>query len=239
MTGVNHLVPYGRSQQTSPGTLVSLFDINMTEVGGGIYHFTPGLLGSAKVKWQGTTYEPLPITASGFEKNGRGEQPTPTLSMPATELIIASVIALDDLRRARVTRWQVYEDNLDNGAQPTASYYPPEIYMIQRKTRHNTSSGIIEWELSTGLDLWGDLVPRRPATQKVCMWRYRLWNGSRLDYTSATCPYAGSSMFDEDGRRVVDPRLDKCGKHLEDCELRFGTNSPLPFGAFPGIGASR
>jgi lambda family phage minor tail protein L len=231
--------PIGRSQQLTPGTLIDLFDINMTDVGGGVYHFTPGVLGSTKPRWKGITYEPLPITATGFEKNGRGEQPTPTLSMPATQLIIASVIALDDLRRARVTRWQVYEDNLDNGSNPMDSYFPPDIYMIQRKTRHNTSTGIIEWELSTGLDLWGDLVPRRPATQKVCMWRYRVWNGGAWDYTRVTCPYAGNNYFNEDGVRVSNPALDKCGKGIEDCILRFGEHSPLPMGAFPGIGTSR
>lgn len=231
--------PLARSQQLTPGTLIDLFDVNMTEISGGVYHFTPGVLGSEKPRWKGITYEPLPITATGFEKNGRGEQPTPTLSMPATQLIIASVIALDDLRRARVTRWQVYQDNLDNGGNPMDSYFPPEIYMIQRKTRHNTSTGIIEWELSTGLDLWGDQLPRRPATQKICMWRYRVFDGGKFAYERATCPFSGNSYFNEDGVRVSNPALDKCGKSLEDCELRFGSNSPLPFGSFPGISAGR
>ena len=36
--------PIGRSQQLTPGTLIDLFDINMTEIGGGVYHFTPGVL---------------------------------------------------------------------------------------------------------------------------------------------------------------------------------------------------
>jgi lambda family phage minor tail protein L len=231
--------PIGRSQQLTPGTLIDLFDINMTEIGGGVYHFTPGVLGGKKPIWRGVTYEPLPITATGFEKNGRGEQPTPSLSMPATQLIIASIIALDDLRRAKVTRWQVYEDNLDNGTNPYDAYFPPEIYMVQQKTRHNTQTGIIEWELSTGLDLWGDQVPRRPATQKVCMWRYRIWNGGAFDYTRATCPYAGNSYYNEDGVRVANPNQDKCGKSLDDCILRFGQYNPLPIGAFPGIGSSR
>jgi lambda family phage minor tail protein L len=232
-------MPIGRSQQLTPGTLIDLFDINMTDIGGGVYHFTPGVIGGAKPVWKGITYEPLPISATGFEKNGRGEQPTPTLSMPATQLVIASVIALDDLRRARVTRWQVYSDNLDNGGTPYDSYYPPDIYMIQRKTRHNTSTGIIEWELSTGLDLWGEKIPRRPATQKVCMWRYRTWNGSAWDYSRATCPYAGNAFFNEDGQRVSNPAQDRCGKALEDCELRFGEHNPLPIGNFPGIGSTR
>jgi lambda family phage minor tail protein L len=233
------VTPNARAQQLTPGTLISLFDVNMTEIGGGIYHFTPGVLGGQKPRWKGTTYEPLPITATGFERNGRGEQPTPTLSMPATELIVASVIALDDLRRARVTRWQVFEDNLDNGSNPQDSYYPPDVYIIQRKVRHNTSTGIIEWELSTGLDLWGDIVPRRVATQRTCMWRYRIWDGGAFQYQKATCPYSGSAMFNEDGRPVANPVLDKCGKSLGDCQLRFGVTAPLPFGAFPGMGTTK
>jgi lambda family phage minor tail protein L len=231
--------PIARSQQLTPGTLISLFEIDTTPIGGGVYRFTPGTLGGKKPRWKGVDYEPLPITAEGFEKNGRGEQPTPTLSLPATELIIASIIALDDLRRAKVIRWQLYEDNLDNGANPSDSYFPPEIFMIQRKTRHNTFTGIIEFELSTGLDLWGTQVPRRPATQRTCMWAYRVFTGGGFSYESATCPYSGAAMFDEDGRPVSDPRKDKCGKNLEDCEIRFGEHNPLPIGSFPGIGSTR
>jgi lambda family phage minor tail protein L len=234
------MIPAGRSQQLNPGTLIDLFDINLTETGVGIvYHFTPGPIGSQKPRWKGVTYEPLPITASGFEKNGRGEQPTPTLSMPATELIIASVVALDDLRRAKVTRWQVYSDNLDNGSFPSDSYFPPEVYIIQQKVRHNTSTGVIEWQLSTGLDLWGDIVPRRIATQNTCLWRYRVWDGGAWSYERATCPYSGAAMFNEDGVPVANPVQDKCGKTLSDCELRFGINSPLPLGSFPGMARTR
>ena len=116
--------PLARSQQLTPGTLIDLFDINMSELGGGVYHFTPGVLGSKKPVWKGVTSSPCQLPPVSFEKQGRGEQPTPTLSMPATQLIIASIISLDDLRRARVTRWQVYEDNLDNGATPYDSYFP-------------------------------------------------------------------------------------------------------------------
>ena len=234
-------IPHGRSQQLNPGTIISLFDINMASIGGGIYHFTPGSTGPGGVKpvWKGITYEPMPITADGFERNGRGEQPTPTLSVPATQLLIASVLALDDLRRAKVTRWQVYENNLDNGDFPYDSYYPPEVYFIQQKRRHNTASGIIEWELSNGLDLWGDQVPRRVATQRTCMWEYRHWDGGGFSYQSSTCPYAGNQFFDPDGNRVTDPRKDRCGKGLDDCKLRFGQSNPLPFGAFPGLSSSR
>ena len=237
------VAPLGRSQQLTPGTLISLFDINFSGVAGGvgngIYHFTPGNLGDRKPIWKGITYEPLPIVADGFEKNGRGSQPTPTLSIPATQLIIASVIGLDDLRRAKVTRWQVYEDNLDNGGVPWDSYYPPEVYFIQQKVRHNTQTGIIEWELSTGLDMWGEELPRRVATQRTCLWRYRVWSGSAWDYTDATCPFAGNSLYDVDGNPVADPRKDQCGKSLDDCKLRFGSNSPLPMGAFPGLSNAR
>jgi lambda family phage minor tail protein L len=232
--------PIARSQTLRPGNLITLFDIDLTPLGtSAVFHFAPGTLGSRKPRWKGFDYEPVPITAEGFERNGRGEQPTPTLSMPATDLIIAAVVALDDLRRAKVTRWQVYEDNLDNGTSPADAYFPPDIYMIQRKIRHNTFTGIIEWELSTGLDLWGEEVPRRVATQRICMWSYRVWDGGAFQYSGATCPYAGAAMFNEFGVPVANPALDKCGKGLEDCELRFGVNAPLPIGSFPGIGSTR
>lgn len=234
--------PYDRAQQSTPGNLITLFDINMSPLGAGIYHFVPGNLGDRKPRWRGNEYEPIPVAASGFEKNGQGQQPTPTLTLPATELIVASVIGLDDLRRSIVTRWQVFEDNLDNGANPSDTYFPPDIYMIQRKVRHNTATAIIEWELSTALDLWGTMIPKRVATQRTCLWQYRLWNGSGFDYSDATCPYAGNSYFNEDDQPVANPAQDKCSKTLNGCKLRFAPQGiftrPLPFGGFPGVGRS-
>jgi lambda family phage minor tail protein L len=35
-----------------------------------------------------------------------------------------------------------------------------------------------------------------------------------------------------------DPLNDVCGKRLSSCKVRFGENAELPFGSFPGVGAS-
>lgn len=222
-------------QQLKPGTLIDLYDLDMTTIGGGVLRFTPGAIGGQKIRWRGLQYEPVPVTVEGFEKNGRGESPTPRLSLPATPLVVSAVVSFNDLRLARVIRWQTLEKHLDG--QPEASpeiKMNPQMFLVQRKVRHNTSTGIIEWELSSPLDKHGEKIPSRPATH-ICMWRYRYWNGQRFDNAKATCPYTGSAMFDELDRPTGDPAKDKCSHHLTGCERRFGVSAEMPYGGFPGI----
>jgi lambda family phage minor tail protein L len=228
------MTPPASFQQLKPGTLIDLYDLDMTPIGGGVLRFTPGTIGGAKVRWRGLQYEPVPVSVEGFEKTGRGELPTPKLSLPATDIVVAAVIAMNDLRLARLVRWQTLTKHLDG--QPEANpeiKLAPQMFLVQRKVRHNTFTGVIEWELSTPLDKHGEKIPARAATH-ICMWRYRYWNGQRFDNSRATCPYAGVNMFDEEDRPTSDPSKDKCSHHLSGCELRFG-QAPLPFGGFPGI----
>ena len=44
--------------------------------------------------------------------------------------------------------------------------------------------------------------------------------------------------WDIDGKRVFDVSEDVCGKSFEDCEKRFPSSEPSPFGGFPGAGRS-
>lgn len=233
-------VPSVEPQLLTPGALISLYDLDLTPIGGGVFRFVPGAVGDAKVKWRGLTYEPVPVGVEGFEKQGTGQQPTPTVTLPATPLIVSASLSFDDMRGARVVRWQTHRQFLDD--QPTASaaiHYEPEVYYVERKIRHNTVEGVIEWELSNPLDLHEVQVPQRVATQTTCMWRYRFWNGVRFDNAKATCIYAGARMFDVNGNPTSDPAKDRCGKKLEDCRKRFGSGNPLYFGGFPSMSRSR
>jgi lambda family phage minor tail protein L len=230
--------PTAAAQRRDPGALVDLYDLDMTPIGGGVLRFTPGTLGASKVFWRGLAYEPFPVAVEGVERSGRGELPTPRVTLPATDLIVAAVISLNDLRLARLIRWQTFDRHLDG--QPEASHtvhFPPQMFLVQRKIRHNTHQGVVEFELSSPLDQHGQKIPARVATH-VCMWRYRYWNGQRFDNSKATCPYTGGAMFDTNDRPTSDPSKDRCSHHLSGCELRFGRFAPLPFGGFPGIARS-
>lgn len=222
-----------KSQGLSPGDEIRLYDIDMTPIGGGVLRYVPGNLGDRTVRWKGNEYRALPIEAAGFDKTGRGQLPTPTLTVAREDIISAAVITFGDLRRSRVIRWRTFVEYLDGmpGADPNA-HWKPDIFEIRRKTKHNAE--IIEWELGAAIDRQGHKIPGRVALRDHCPWIYRHWNGGAFDYTNATCPYNGNRYFEQNGNATANPALDRCGKRLDDCAKRFG-NAPMPFGGFPGM----
>lgn len=223
-------------QSLQPGDLVTMFDIDLSNLNGPVLRFTPGNLGDAEVVWRGNVYRACPIDASGFERTGQGKLPTPTMSIAANDIVVASTLTFDDLRGARVVRWRTFKHYLDG--QPEANpnvHFPLDIYSVERKASHDTKEGIIEWELSAAMDQQGKMIPGRLMTQDYCPWRYRKWNGTGFDYTEAECTYNGTAYFKANGEPTSDPSQDKCGKKFVNCQARFGANNPLYFGGWPGL----
>lgn len=222
-----------KSQGLFPGDEIRLYDIDLGPIGGGILRYVPGTLDGQPVRWRGNLYRSLPIDASGFDKTGRGQLPTPTLTVAREEILSAAVITFGDLRRSRVIRWRTFVEYLDGmpEADPNAAW-KPDIFEIRRKTHHDAEK--IEWELGAAIDQQGHKIPGRVALRDHCPWIYRSWNGGAFDYSRATCPYNGPRYFRQDGVETGFPGEDRCGKRLDDCGKRFG-NNPLPFGGFPGM----
>lgn len=226
-------------QRLQPGGLVSLYEIDMTTLGGGVLRYAPGPLNNAFVRWRGNQYISLPIDADGFEKAGRGQLPTPTLTVAKDTLIAAAVVTFDDLRGARVIRWRTFSRYLDgqDSADPNA-HFAPDIFKIERKVKQNKS--MISWELSADIDQQGKMIPGRVFTRGHCQWRYRYWTGGSFSYSDSphACPYTGSRLFEVNGNPTSDPSKDRCGKRLSDCQKRFQP-APIPFGGAPGIQINR
>ncbi len=61
-------------QSLSPSALIELFELDMSvTTSGGKLYFHAGTNGlSQPIVWQGVSYEPWPIKASGFDKSGQG-----------------------------------------------------------------------------------------------------------------------------------------------------------------------
>jgi lambda family phage minor tail protein L len=226
-------------QSLQPGDLVILFDLDLAKLGGGVLRFVPGNLGDAEVRWRGNAYKPVPVQAQGFERTGRGQLPTPTMTIAATDIVVASMLTFDDLRGCRVVRWRTFKHYLDGQPQADPNvFFPLDIYEVERKSNHDTKSGTIEWELSASMDQQGKMVPGRIMTQDYCPWRYRHWNGTGFDYSNAECTYHGNASFKANGDPTSDPSQDRCGKKFSDCQKRFGATNPLFYGGFPGISRS-
>src|SRR5262249_20760879 len=105
-------------------------------------------------------------------------------------------------------------------------------YEIKRKVAQNKV--YVEWELGAAIDVQGVMIPGRVILQDACTHLYRRWNGTAFDYSKATCPYTGTSSFDQNGN-AVGPSGDRCSKRIAPgCKLRCGVG-PLPPRAFPGV----
>jgi lambda family phage minor tail protein L len=224
----------------APGSLVELFELDATGLGGSLMRFHNGTNGlSQSVVWQGNTYQPFPVEASGFEFSGKGQLPRPTLKVAnVTGALGAVVRATGDLLGAKLTRKRTLAKYLDavnfpGGVNPTAdpaAALPDDVFFVDRKANENKV--LIEFELAAAFDVAGVQLPRRPITQNVCTWKYRTNN------MASGCSYTGTAYFDANDQPVGSAGLDVCGKRLSSCKARHGT-APLPFGGFPGAGLSR
>jgi lambda family phage minor tail protein L len=213
------------------------------------YPLTPTYSGSAtgsyitalraqqRVYFDGNEYVPVPITITGFEWNGQGVLPNPTLQISnINKIIMSAVLSYNNLTGATFTRTRTFRKHLDDGIDPDPSMvFPRDVFRINRKVAQNKV--YMEFELATPHDQEGVKIPGRQMLRNACTHRYRVWDPDTLtfDYSKATCPYTSASYFKPDDSATVYPAEDKCGKHLSSCRARFGT-APLPTRAFPGIG---
>lgn len=212
-------------QKLDPGTKLELYELDSTDLGGQVEYFHDGVTaGRTPVVWQGNSYTPWPTIAEGFEINGKGQQPTPKMRLGNIGgAMTVRCIAFADLVGARLTRRRVFAKYLDGmpGADPTAGF-PDDIYYVERKTYEGKQ--FVEWELSSSLDVEDVYLPLRQVLVNACSW----------DYRSAECSYVGPAVAKLDDAPTNDPTLDRCGKRLSSCKLRFGEFGPLPFAGFPG-----
>jgi lambda family phage minor tail protein L len=163
-----------------PSGLVELFILDATELGGDILYFYDGTGAAIRpdvpnppISFQGRSYTPLPIQIKGFEMRSKGELPRPTMQFSNIfGAFTALVLAFDDLVGAKIIRKRTLRKFLDDGTEPNPDAEMPEdVYFIDRKSMEDKQ--LVEFELTTPLDLEGVILPRRQVISNICGWRYR------------------------------------------------------------------
>lgn len=217
-------------QSLSPSTIVELFELDATGINAGIFRFHAGTNSlESPVVWQGYEYSPMPIEAEGFDLSSQGTLPRPKIRVANISGILSQMsYENSDLIGCRLTRKRTFVKYLDavnfQGGNENADpnqYFPSDTYIIDKKASENRY--VIEWELSSALDLHGITIPRRQVIQNTCMWKYK----------SSECGYQRAAYFTNRDEPCV-AALDSCGKTMNSCKLRFGNAAELPFGGFPG-----
>jgi lambda family phage minor tail protein L len=225
-------------QQTWHDAIVEMYELDIsTIVSGGdtSFYFTAETMrDDTKIQWRRSdsdaslvTYEPLPIQATGFDKTTKGQIPTPELTVSNIFGTFSEVIDdLDDLVGAKVYRRRtLYKYLPGGGATNLNSYFPTDLFYIERKTAETNL--YVTFQLASPIDLEGLRLPKRVITQNYCVWKYR----------GAECGYTGGPVADAFDRPTSDPNVDQCGKQVSSCRLRF--SGQLPFGGFPGANLTR
>lgn len=220
-------------QKLAPGSLVEVFTLDSTALGGAVYNFHAGANGlSNAIVLDGVTYSMWPIEASGFELTSKGTLPTPMMRVAnITGVIGALCDELDDLVGAKLIRRRIFAKYLDainfaGSVNPSAdpnARFPDEIWFVDRKVDENNV--FVEFALASSMDVEGVKLPRRQVIANTCSWIYR----------GPECGYTGTDYFDLNDAATTSVN-DKCGKRLTSCKLRYGTYAELPFSGFPGAG---
>ena len=149
-----------RIQKFDPGELVTMFVIDLSALGGDIFRITPGPLDGEVVQFDGNSYLPVPIDATGFSTSTKGSLPRPSLRISTlASLVNAAVVEFDDLLGATVYRIRTFAEFLDNGTNPDPSAtFPIDVYRVERKSNQNKV--FIEWELRSGQDINPEVIKR-------------------------------------------------------------------------------
>jgi lambda family phage minor tail protein L len=241
------------AQNLSPDTLIELFELDASAIGGSVYHFTSDNVdGQSQISFGGTVYTAVPIEAEGFEWNGQGAPPIPKLRTGNVNRVLqAATRTLNGLIGAQVTRTRTFRKFLDDGsASDSTQVFNRDFYRVERMA--NRTASVVEFELAAAVDQEGRTLPGRVALRDYCDFIYRRYDPDTgtFDYSRATCPYVGSAdtgddsrYFDENGVETSNPAEDRCSKKLETgCKPRFDQNRAegfqkgvLPFRGFPGM----
>lgn len=223
-------------QAFNADAIIELFTLDVTPIGGAVYRFTSNTDGGDAIYHDGNLYAPVPLEAEGFEQTSQGAYPTPKIRISnANPVINAAVNEYGGLEGAILTRLKTFAKFLDDGDTPDPSaHFGMDVYTVERKSSQNKV--YIEWELSASIDQQGRHLPNRSILRNTCTHRYRYYDGGDFDYTDVSCPYTGTSYFNENGVPVTNPADDECGRRNSDCRLRFGESGILPTRAFPGVG---
>lgn len=226
---------------TSPK--VVLFEIDLSTKGGGMLRITPMNVNKdvTPIKWNGKTFIPWPIKATGFAQKAHGTQPTATLQLATVTAEIRSMLyQYDNFYGCTVRRIQTYARFLDDGPNANPSMINPvDEMVVDQKTGED--KGSVTLKLRTDFDHQNMKLPRRLILRQ-CIHSYRIWDSvnKKWNYDFAQCPYSGDRYYDAQGNQVASPEKDDPSFQVETCcKKRFGENANLPFGGFPGVDRTR
>jgi lambda family phage minor tail protein L len=192
--------------------VIELYKIDLRPAGfTNVFYFTPVFTtDAAGVAWNNNHYISTDMISDGWEYNGQGVLPTPTVTITN---IFGAVSALcrqhNDLLGAEVTRYRVFKSDL--GFTRNETITDPDKWFIERKVSEDSLK--VQFELASSLDLRGMRLPSRVMVANSCSWL--MIGGFKGKY----CQYAGAAT--------------ECDGRLSTCRT---LGNQQRYGGFPGLG---
>lgn len=185
------------------GSIVEMFEIDITRYGEGVFRFHPGTNGiHTDIIWQGNDYMSIPMEVHGMEVKADGTMARPTLSVANIDGYMSKIInSYDDLIGLKIRRKRTFIKYLDAvnfvgsenpyGIPDPDSHFLDEIYIINQKVAENPN--VIEFELASPMELESVIVPARQVLSDYCSWIYR---GPGCNYNDKPVATEKDVLFD-------------------------------------------
>jgi lambda family phage minor tail protein L len=168
----------------------------------------PGSSWTEPIIWQGVKYMPMPIEGEGFEINSAATLSRPKLRIANNKYFMTLLLREnEDFKNARVIRKRTFVQFIDDvnfiggnpfGAQDLSAEVSVEEFLVAQKTLENKL--VVEFELTSPLDLDSFNINSRTITSKYCNWTYR---GCGCGYNSLPIEQQNGQTFkDKNGTRV-------------------------------------
>ena len=180
-------VPVSALQEINPGAIIELFELQTSTTLHGsdtIYRFHNGsnTNSNGSLVWKGNEYQSFPIKCDGFEFQGTGSLPRPTViisnifgTITAIMQNVNDTTVGNDLNGTKLVRIRTLARFIDavnfpgntnpHGTPDPTAEFPQEIYFLDRKVSENRE--IVQWEAQSALDLVNVKLPGRIATREI------------------------------------------------------------------------
>jgi lambda family phage minor tail protein L len=224
--------------------LVYLFEIDLTFINVGTqvngvqpryYFYTAGanlsgpittsFMRYTQIESPSITFYPIAMKLDGLTRDSNGKASRPKLQITKLDPIVSAIAsAMDIAGRDFVGAGVTYNSKFMTTDFTNAQMYNYDFFYIAQKTSENRF--MFEFELMNPFDVEHIKYPKRVVSKNTCIWEYK---------DSATCGWTprATKYFDYSDQPSTDVN-DRCGKRVESCRLRFGSD-PLRYGGFPTI----
>jgi lambda family phage minor tail protein L len=166
------------------------------------------------IVFKANTYNPFPIKAEGFEWSTSGTLPRPKLTVSNIGSVVSALLRqYDDFIGATLTMRQTFSNYVQGGSEPDdTKEFTPQIFVVDRKSAETNS--MCSFDLATGMDAEGIVLPRRQVLATACPWIYR----------GPECGYTGVPKTNRTGATHNGPLVDR-GVYNPDVSFTNGSST--------------